>query len=105
MYSHVQYQSEDEMPNRLGIFHVRSEHVNDVKITEEEIDKINTEREKKLKSLLEKPVEMQDEEAVKLGNVKRGFPELSWGQNNSTYSKITTYFQYHLMFRNKTRGR
>ena len=42
LYSHTQYQNEDEMPNRLGLLHVRD--ISDKKetaITDAEVEKID----------------------------------------------------------------
>ena len=67
LYSHTQYQNEDEMPNRLGLLHVRDTDKKDTTITDVEVEKINTEREKKFKSLMEKQNLLDEDEASKLG--------------------------------------
>ena len=55
------------MPNRLGLLHVRDTVAGEVKVSQEEIESSLTHRENRLKSLTEKPLELQQEEAVKLG--------------------------------------
>ena len=55
------------MPNRLGLLHVRDTVAAEVKVSQEEIETSLTQRENRLKSLTEKPPELQQEEAVKLG--------------------------------------
>ena len=67
LYSHVHYELEDEMPNRLGLLHVRDAVEGEVKVSQEDIETTLTLRETRLKSLTEKPSELQQEEAVKLG--------------------------------------
>ena len=55
------------MPNRLGLLHVRDAVEGEVKVSQEDIEATLTLRETRLKSLTEKPSELQQEEAVKLG--------------------------------------
>ena len=55
------------MPNRLGLLHVRDAVEGEVKVSQEDIENTLTLRETRLKSLTEKPSELQQEEAVKLG--------------------------------------
>ena len=55
------------MPNRLGLLHVRDTVEGEVKVSQEDIENTLTMRETRLKSLTEKPLELQQEEAVKLG--------------------------------------
>ena len=58
------------MPNRLGLLHVRD--ISDKKetaITDAEVEKINAEREKKFKSLMEKQNLLDEDEASKLGRI------------------------------------
>ena len=55
------------MPNRLGLLHVRDAVEGEVKVSQEDIETTLTVRETRLKSLTEKPSELQQEEAVKLG--------------------------------------
>lgn len=57
------------MPNRLGLLHVRdiTADMKDTLISDAEIEKINAEREKKFKFLMEKQNLLEDDEASKLG--------------------------------------
>ena len=55
------------MPNRLGLLHVRDTVAGVVKVSQEDIESTLRHRENRLKSLTEKPSELQQEEAVKLG--------------------------------------
>ena len=56
------------MPNRLGLLHVRDiTDTKDTLISDAEIEKINAEREKKFKFLMEKQNLLEDDEASKLG--------------------------------------
>eukprot|EP00090_Calanus_glacialis_P009054 TRINITY_DN17399_c0_g1_i2.p1 TRINITY_DN17399_c0_g1~~TRINITY_DN17399_c0_g1_i2.p1 ORF type:complete len:694 (+),score=198.03 TRINITY_DN17399_c0_g1_i2:111-2192(+) len=65
-YNCLQYPYEDEMPNRCGIFHVRS-NITEEMVTDTEIEDHNKNMEKKLKALLDVKSGLSDEEANKLG--------------------------------------
>ena len=67
LYSHAQYQNEDEMPNRLGLLHVREMLKEGMKVTEAEVEKINKEREKKFMPIIEKKLDLDMDESIKLG--------------------------------------
>ena len=67
LYSHAQYQNEDEMPNRLGLLHVREMLKEGTKVTEAEVEKINKEREKKFMPIIEKKLDLDMDESIKLG--------------------------------------
>ena len=54
------------MPNRCGIFHVRS-NITEEMVTDTEIEDHNKNMEKKLKALLDVKTGLSDEEANKLG--------------------------------------
>ena len=59
------------MPNRLGLLHVRDKCPESEVLSQADIDNTLQERENKLKCLMEKPAELQHEEAVKLGTYYR----------------------------------
>ena len=59
------------MPNRLGLLHVRDKCPESEVLSQADIDNALQERENKLKCLMEKPAELQHEEAVKLGTYYR----------------------------------
>ena len=65
-YNCLQYPFEDEMPNRCGIFHVRSETKQEM-VGVSEIEDHNKNMEKKLKPLLDIKSDLTEEEANKLG--------------------------------------
>jgi len=65
-YNCLQYPFEDEMPNRCGIFHVRSQ-IKENTVANSEIEDHNKNMEKKLKALLDIRSDLSDEEANKLG--------------------------------------
>ena len=76
LYSHVHYELEDEMPNRLGLLHVRDEVTGEVKVSQEEIENTLAQREARLKSLMENPPELEHDQAVKLGIIYRNIMDL-----------------------------
>lgn len=65
-YNHSEYPNEDEMPNRCGIMHVRSQAPT-TKVTPTEIEDYNSNFEKKMGSFLHPKTLLTDDEAAKLG--------------------------------------
>ena len=57
----------EEMPNRLGLLHVREMLKEGMKVTEAEVEKINKEREKKFMPIIEKKLDLDMDESIKLG--------------------------------------
>ena len=72
-YSSGQYPLEDEMPNRLGLLHVRETLDRGLHLSGAEADRLNTERGLKLSHLTRTPTTLQGEEAAKLGEAGRIF--------------------------------
>ena len=77
-YSSAQY-TEDEMPNRLGLLHVREGQgkTEADQLSPGLADKLRAERESKLKCLGQTEKPLQDEEAVKLGTAVLRCTQLS----------------------------
>ena len=68
LYSSAQYPLEDEMPNRLGLLHVRERNSQDDQLSRAQADRLIAERENKLKPFTETKKIINEDEAVKLGN-------------------------------------
>ena len=67
-YSSARYPLEDEMPNRLGLLHVRENHDQGVQLSRAEVDRLNTDRAYKLRHLSQTATStVEEKEALKLG--------------------------------------
>ena len=66
-YSSAQYPLEDEMPNRLGLLHVRERPEEEEMLNMAEVSRLSVSRDNKLTALSQATTALKGEEALKLG--------------------------------------
>ena len=66
-YTGAEYRSEEEMPNRCGIFHVRSKFPEELVVRQTDVQTLLASCEKAVASLITPTVKLNDTEAGKLG--------------------------------------
>ena len=66
-YTGAEYKSEEEMPNKCGIFHVRPKFPEDLAVSQADVQTLLTSSEKSLAGVLKPTIKLTDTEAGKLG--------------------------------------